>query len=194
MSDSWDDYAEDWDANSDVIDYAQKAFDSLCPVIDLDGLRVLDFGCGTGLLTEKIATLAATVLAIDSSSKMIEVLSDKRLTNVNVLAYDITDKAHGAKPILAAEFDLIVASSVFSFVPNYEQTLTVLKSLLKPSGLLVQWDWKSTDSAADLGFTEKAIRDCCSNVGFTLVELNTAFSQSSKRGSTDVIMAVAKNT
>ncbi len=29
MSDGWDDYAQDWDVNPDVIQYSQLAFDSL---------------------------------------------------------------------------------------------------------------------------------------------------------------------
>ncbi len=80
MSDSWDEYAEGWDSNPDVIKYSQLAFDSLSSHYDLSGLKVLDFGCGTGLLTEKIASIAASVLAVDTSSKMIKVLMNKRLT------------------------------------------------------------------------------------------------------------------
>ena len=50
MSESWDDYADDWDTNQDVITYSEKAYDSLCQLISLDGLRVLDFGCGSGVV------------------------------------------------------------------------------------------------------------------------------------------------
>ena len=46
-------------------------------VISVNEIRVLDFGCGTGLLTEKIAPLVNEIVAIDSSPKMIEVLRKK---------------------------------------------------------------------------------------------------------------------
>jgi len=193
MSENWDDYAEGWDSNSDVITYSQKAFDSLCAVVDLNGLIILDFGCGTGLLTEKIANLADSVLAVDSSPKMMDVLSVKNLPNVNVLACEITETSIRSNPILQSGFDLIVASSVCAFVPDYEKTITDLKSLLKPAGTFIQWDWKRTDSEPDFGFTEEIIRDTYSSVGLTPLKILTAFSLMSEKGSMDVIMGVGKN-
>ena len=193
MSESWDDYAEGWDSNSDVITYSQKAFDSLCAVVDLKGLKILDFGCGTGLLTEKIANFASSVLAIDSSPKMIDVLSEKNLPNVKVLTCEITEESIESKPILQSGFDLIVASSVCAFVPDYEKTVTDLKSLLKPAGTFIQWDWKRTDSEPDFGFSEEIIRDAYSNAGLTPLKIMTAFSLMSEKGSMDVIMGVGRN-
>ncbi len=193
MSESWDDYAEEWDSNSDVITFSQNAFDTLCAVVDLHGLKVLDFGCVTGLLSEKIANLAASVLAIDSSPKMIDKLSEKNLSNVNVLACRITEESIESNPVLKSGFDLIVASSVCAFVPDYEKTLTDLKSLLIPAGTFVQWDWKRTDSEPEFGFTEEIIRDAYSSVGLTPLAITTAYSLASDKGSMDVIMGVGKN-
>ena len=63
MSDSWDDYAIEWDANPSVIEYSNKAFNSLCKFVNLQGLSVLDFGCGTGLLAEKVAKGIKAILS-----------------------------------------------------------------------------------------------------------------------------------
>ncbi len=49
MSDSWDEYASDWDANNDVKAYAKNAFETLCDTINFNGLNVLDFGCFNGI-------------------------------------------------------------------------------------------------------------------------------------------------
>ena len=193
MSESWDDYAESWDSNADAITYSQKAFDSLRTFVDLSGLRVLDFGCGTGLLTEMIANIASSVLAVDSSPKMIDVVVEKNLPNVNVLAWEITEESIELNPALQSRFDLIVASSVCAFVPDYEKTVTDLKSLLKPAGTFIQWDWKGTDSKPDFGFTENVIRNTYSIVGLTPLKIMTAFSLSSEKGRMDVIMGVGKN-
>jgi 2-polyprenyl-3-methyl-5-hydroxy-6-metoxy-1,4-benzoquinol methylase len=193
MSESWDGYAESWDSNSDAITYSQKAFGSLCAFADLNGLKVLDFGCGTGLLTEKIASIASSVLAVDSSPKMIDVISEKNLPNVKVLVCEITEESIESNPILQSRFDLIVASSVCAFVPDYEKTVTDLKSLLKPAGTFIQWDWKRTDAEPDFGFTENIIRNAYSSVGLTPLEIMTAFSLSNEKGSMDVIMGVGKN-
>ncbi len=42
MSESWDQYAEGWDSNADVILYSKKAYDALCEILSLEGLTILD--------------------------------------------------------------------------------------------------------------------------------------------------------
>ncbi len=78
----WDEYASDWDVNSDVQEYSEKAYalwvKKVAPAVtDLSHSRVLDFGCGTGLLTEKLADKCGQIIALDSSPSMIEVLDKK---------------------------------------------------------------------------------------------------------------------
>ncbi len=193
MSDSWDEYAEDWDSNPDVIKYSQLAFDSLSLHYDPTGLKVLDFGCGTGLLTEKIASVAASILAVDTSSEMINVLMNKNLINVDTLVCELSDESINANPILKSGYGLIVASSVCAFLPDFEKTLSNLKSILNPGGIFIQWDWKRTENEPDFGFNEELIMDAYSNVGLSLVKVTTEFSLTSEKGSMDVIMRIGKN-
>ena len=51
--------------------------------------RILDFGCGTGLLTEKLAPLVREVIAVDTSPNMIDVLRRKEIGNVTTICTDI---------------------------------------------------------------------------------------------------------
>lgn len=193
MSDSWDDYADGWDSNSDVIEYSKKAFDSLSKFTSLEGLNVLDFGCGTGQLTEKIARVASSVVAIDSSSKMIEVLKNKNIHNVNSLSCEISRNSINNNPIFEAGFDLIVASSVCAFVPDYEKTLSDLKLILKEGGTFIQWDWKRSNEKDDFGFTNEIITTAYSNVGLSLVRVSEEFSLTSEKGTMQVLMGIASN-
>ena len=85
MSESWDQYAEGWDSDADVILYSTKAYDALCEILNLEGLTILDFGCGTGLLTERMAPKANRILGLDSSEKMISALKNKQISNVDTL-------------------------------------------------------------------------------------------------------------
>jgi len=55
VNDRWDQYAEGWDSNADIILYSNNAYDTLRKVINLEGKVILDFGCGTGLLIERVA-------------------------------------------------------------------------------------------------------------------------------------------
>lgn len=193
MSGSWDDYADGWDSNSDVIEYSNKAFDSLCEFISPEGLNILDFGCGTGQLTEKIARVASSVVAIDSSPKMIEVLENKDIRNVNSLSCVISSNSINESPIFESGFDLIVASSVCAFVLDYEKTLSDLKLLLKEGGIFIQWDWKRTIEDDDFGFTNEIIKNAYSNVGLSLVRVSEEFSITSDAGTMQVLMGIARN-
>ncbi len=188
-----DDYAGEWDTNSDVINYSEKAFDSLCEFMDLKGLRVLDFGCGTGLLTEKIVHVASSVVAVDASAKMIEVFQRKNIHNVESLACEISKDSINNHAIFEPRFDLIVASSVCAFVPDYENTLSTLKLLLKDGGTFIQWDWKRSNSEDDFGFTNEIITNTYANVGLSVVRVCEAFSLTSDKGEMQVLMGIANN-
>lgn len=193
MSESWDDYAEEWDKNEDAISYSEKAFESLTNVISLEGLNILDFGCGTGLLTEKMSKLAKQVVALDTSYKMVSLLKDKKLSNVTAIYEPISIETIKENVSLLSNFDLITASSVFGFLPQYESTLLLLKSLLVPGGLFVQWDWLSPTKDPEFGFSEKQVETAYKETGFELISITKPFSLTSSKGTMAVIMAVAKN-
>jgi SAM-dependent methyltransferase len=122
----WDDYAETWDADEKVHDYAEQAYAALSARLadsqfELSGRRVLDFGCGTGSMTLQLAPNAGEVIALDASAKMIEVLEDKlaqnSVKNVSSLCGDLEQGFAHEK--LEQPFSLIVASSVCAFVDDY---------------------------------------------------------------------------
>ena len=192
MSENWDQYAEEWDTNEDVKVYSEKAYKTLLETFEIEGLNILDFGCGTGLLTEKMAPFANRILAVDSSEKMISVLKDKRLKNVITLAVNLSEETMRANEFLQVKFDLIVASSVCAFLPDFEKTLRLLKTLLTPNGHFVQWDWLETIKDPGFGFTNNRIESAFINSGFQVMSISEPFSLTSKDGEMKVIMGVAK--
>jgi len=194
MSDSWDDYADGWDSNADVILYSEEAYNSLCEILNPEGLRILDFGCGTGLLTERLAQSAHRIVALDPSEKMIAVLENKQLGNVETQCIELSDETVKSNVSLHSKFDLIVASSVCAFLPDYEGALQLLKTLLKPNGIFVQWDWLKSDEDADFGFTEEMIESTFINADLEVSLITKAFSLESKKGSMSVLMGVARNS
>lgn len=194
MSESWDEYAEGWDGNESAMLYSEKAFESLAKVVQPDGLRVLDFGCGTGLLTEKLSTFADQIIALDTSPKMVDALDRKKLPNVTTVTEPLSGSSVRENALLHCKFDLITASSVCSFLPDYESTLLLLKSLLAPGGLFVQWDWLSSDGNPDFGFSKKRVDDALKKAGFSSVALTQPFCLPSSEGNMPVLMAVASNT
>ena len=190
----WDEYAADWDNNADVRDYSEKAFsfweDKVAPAIsNLSNCRALDFGCGTGLLAEKLAGQCGEVVAIDSSPKMVQVLRAKidQLSASNIVASDVTVNADTIRthPLFSRKFDLVVASSVCSFLPDYESTLRDLSRLMKSGAWFVQWDWATA-------MPEARIKDAFRASGLVEQCVTQAFSMESSRGAESVVMGIAR--
>lgn len=192
MTNEWDEYAGDWDSDEDVVQYSKKAYESLVSLVHLDGLHVLDFGCGTGRLAERTVRSGATVVCMDKSPAMLAVLENKQLVNVSTIEGELTGALVGNCPLLAPRFDLVVASSVCAFLDNYEATLGLLKSLLAGGGLFVQWDWLSDDEGPDRGFTSEAVSGALCSAGFSDVSVTSPFSMDNPSGEMKVLMGVGK--
>ena len=198
MTTSWDDHATDWEQQEAVRFYADQAFASLLRhVVASDDVcrrkNVLDFGCGTGLLTEKLAPMVAHVVAVDTSSSMIDVLRDKAIGNVSAVCVDVDDPAVRSSVPWFEDLDLIVASSVCGFLPDYERTLAILAGALGDSGLFVQWDWLAAADDDD-GMTVERVSKAFDDVGLTCVYLDEAFAITLDGRSMPVLMGVASAT
>ncbi len=192
MSDSWDDYASEWDANKDARSYAENAFKALCDSVKLNGLNVFDFGCGTGLLTEKLSPIVNKVVALDASQKMIDILDAKKLVNVSTVSSFLSKECVQSNELLHEKFDLIVASSVCGFLPDYENTINLLKTLLSDGGTFVQWDWLAKEEGVGPGLTCNRVKSALHSAGFNAINITQPFVLESSKGSMDVLMASAK--
>jgi predicted TPR repeat methyltransferase len=193
MTESWDDYAAGWDGNEAAIAYARKAFASLSKIVELEGLRVFDFGCGTGLLTAQMAEHAERIVAFDPSPKMVAVLKGKNLHNVDAVVEEVTERALQRRPGFVSGFDLVVASSVCAFLPDYRATLELLRRLLKSDGLFIQWDWLKSSEDQEFGFTESQVAAAFQQVGLKALSVSAPFSLESDGGEMKVVMGVGQN-
>lgn len=195
MSENWDEHAANWDRDERVRFYADQAFLSLIEHVDgrdneWRSKRVLDFGCGTGLLSEKLAPLVGEVVAVDTSLNMIDVVRQKKIPNVTPICAGIGDADVASSAAWFSEFDLIVASSVCSFLPSYESTMGVLAQALTSTGYFVQWDWLSSGDD-EFGLTSDRVSSAFREAGLKCVYVGSAFSVPFDDGTMPVLMGVA---
>ncbi|MBT3369771.1 MAG: class I SAM-dependent methyltransferase [Rhodospirillaceae bacterium] len=191
-SNEWDEFAAEWDGNTATSAYADHAFAELAQVVDLAGLRVFDFGCGTGLLAERLSPHVSKVVALDGSSKMIEQLKLKALPNVFPIAGFLTASLMRRNTLLQTKFDLVTASSVCAFLPDYGAILQTLRSLLRSGGTYVQWDWLASEESTETGFTKRRVRRAMAAAGFINIALTQPFTIEKFGDDTQVLMAVGQ--
>jgi len=127
-----------WDA-----DGPQKPLHALNPVrldyvaarMPLAGARVLDVGCGGGLLSEALARQGAQVTAIDLAPELVKVARLHRLESgleVDYRVQSVEDLAAEAP----GSFDAITCMEMLEHVPRPGAILEACATLLKPGGKL----------------------------------------------------------
>ncbi|WP_084397745.1 bifunctional 2-polyprenyl-6-hydroxyphenol methylase/3-demethylubiquinol 3-O-methyltransferase UbiG [Henriciella aquimarina] len=112
----------------------------------LEGLRLLDIGCGGGLVSEPMARLGASVTGVDAGEENIKTA----MTHARESGLTIDYRAGTAEGLLdeAIEpFDIVLNMEVMEHVADPDQFLKDTATLVRPGGLMI---------AATLNRTPKA--------------------------------------
>ncbi len=99
------------------------------------GLRVLDIGCGGGLLSEPMARLGAEVVGADAAERNIPVASVHAEQSGLVIDYRHTTAE--ALADAGERFDVVLNMEVVEHVADPQGYLTACQTLLKPGGLMI---------------------------------------------------------
>ncbi|MFY9733848.1 MAG: bifunctional 2-polyprenyl-6-hydroxyphenol methylase/3-demethylubiquinol 3-O-methyltransferase UbiG [Rhodoplanes sp.] len=101
----------------------------------LTGLRILDIGCGGGILSEPLARLGASVLGADPSTTNIEVA--KLHAAQSGLAIDYRATTAEALSDADERFDVVLAMEVVEHVADVDLFVRKCADMVKPGGLMV---------------------------------------------------------
>ncbi len=99
------------------------------------GLRLLDIGCGGGLLSEPMARLGADVVGADAAARNIPVAQIHAAQSG--LAIDYRHTTAEAMAAAGERFDVVLNMEVVEHVADPLAYLTACHDLLKPGGLMV---------------------------------------------------------
>jgi 2-polyprenyl-6-hydroxyphenyl methylase / 3-demethylubiquinone-9 3-methyltransferase len=99
----------------------------------LTGKRVLDMGCGAGLLTEPLARMGGSVTGIDAAPENIEAAKAHAAQSGLVIDY----RCGGVDAVTGQSFDLITSLEVVEHVTDPAAFVAGLAGSLAPGGLLI---------------------------------------------------------
>ena len=116
-------YAETYDRTADLSLKYLKPSD-----------RVLEFACGTGLLTLRLAPHVARLRGIDISPGMADIAREKArdIPNVEITNTDLFDPC-----LEPGSFDAVAAYNVLLYLPDLPAALARIRALLKPGGVFL---------------------------------------------------------
>ncbi len=179
----FDDAALNWDT-PERIERAQALAASLLHSIgDKPKTTVLEFGCGTGLISFALRKHFESIYCVDTSEGMLNVLRKKieKTGSTNLMPADI---GLLEQKEFIGMFDVIYSSMVFHHILDVEAQLRALHPLLKPGGLLITIDLDQEDGSfhraepdfnGHNGFDRKAIAEWMQACGFSSVRIDTVY-------------------
>jgi ArsR family transcriptional regulator len=139
-------------------------------------LIVGDLGCGTGQLTETIAPYVKKVVAVDSSTEMLDAARQRvgNAKNVDVRQGDLENL-----PLSSGELDAAVLSLVLHYSPSPARALTEVGRVLRKGGrvLIVEMlphdreEYQQQMGHVWLGFSEKQMTRFLTGAGFGEVRI-----------------------
>jgi len=141
--DLWNSKAEFWDAmhgDEGNLFHRTLISPSVEQLVDLQaGERVLDIGCGSGILARRLAELGGVVTAFDFSEELIKLAQARGQKSGESIDYQVIDATDEDAMVAlgAGQFDAITCTMTLMDVPTVEPIFRAVQQLLKDDGRFV---------------------------------------------------------
>lgn len=173
----FDEKAATWDENPATVERAEKVALALRATVPLDrSMRMLEYGAGTGLVTQALRDSVGPVTMADTSAGMRKVMEDKIAAGV-ITDARVWDVDLATDPIPDERFDLAVTAMTLHHIPRLESVLAGFAKLLTDGGYLCIVDLEEEDGSFHAdgfdghhGFNRAALAAGLVDAGFGDVE------------------------
>jgi ubiquinone/menaquinone biosynthesis C-methylase UbiE len=179
---NFDKDAATWDENPRRVKMTHDIAAALMAHIPLTPeINLLDFGCGTGLLSMELHPHVRSITGMDSSRGMLDVFAAKAaqrsISNISTLYFN-ADEGH----VLSGSYDLIVCSMALHHMPDIQSVLNQFYASTAAGGYLCIADLDPDEGRFHEnhtgvfhdGFERKSLADAFVAAGFTNVRAITA--------------------
>jgi tRNA (cmo5U34)-methyltransferase len=195
----FDTRAREWDKDKMHTDRSVAIAAELEKMIPMhSGMKALEYGAGTGILSFLLKDRFAEITLMDSSAEMIKVCVEKteyhRTNHILPICFDLEHKDFDGS------FDIIYNQMVLHHVVDYESIIGTFYSLLNPDGYLAIADlypedgsFHGPDVQVHWGFEPKKLTELLLKIGFKNIEYKTVFEVKRESGvKYPVFLLVAK--
>ncbi len=175
--------ASKWDENPQRLKMAKQIVERMAQEVAFDAsANILDYGCGTGLVSLELAKLAGHITGVDASAGMLDVLNQKiaeaHIANINTVECEYSDPVFGK----LGPFDIAVSSMVLHHIENPSEFLSALYNVVTSGGhvLIADLDEEDGNFHEDMtgvhhkGFSRDRFIATLSAAGFTEVRVTKA--------------------
>ena len=173
MSSDFDARAATWDDDPAKVERAHEVALAIRDAVPLDtSMRMLEYGAGTGLVTQALRASIGPVTMVDTSAGMREVMKNKiaagTITDARVWDVDLA-----TEPAPDEQFELVVTVMTLHHIASLEPVLSAFASLLAEGGSLCIVDLEEEDGsfhgdgfAGHHGFNRAALESSLTRAGF----------------------------
>ncbi|KAJ3525832.1 hypothetical protein NMY22_g10410 [Coprinellus aureogranulatus] len=183
---------------------------------DDESTEVMDFACGSGLLSQQLAPYAKSVVGVDISQGMVDLYNQHAQNQglspdeFRAVCVDILASPSSGDPFDGRRFDVVVCASAYHHFESIGDVTKALVSYLKPGGTLIVVDLIQPDDHVDLdelfpehnssivahrgGFKEEQVVQAFRDAGLDGVEFRPAVNVKKKGHSLRLFLAKGRRS
>ncbi len=200
----FDEAAKSWDSKPSSVAIAKTCVNNINERIQLkEDFKILDYGCGTGLIAFGLSNANHNVVGMDNSQGMVDKFNEKakelNYKNVKAIKHNINEQ-----DLPKNEYDVIATSMTLHHIKDTNMFIRKCKESLKIGGYLCINDLENedgtfhkkhnNDGVEHFGFDIKELSNIIENHGFEIIEASVVHTDERNDTKYPVFQIIAKLT